>query len=58
MDLEYEFTLIREELKTIAILMVSGKESDKIEAALKIGCLHNICHENSLKFKKREKHER
>lgn len=57
MDLEYEFTFIREELKVIGILMVSGTESDKIEAAFKLGCLYNICHEHSIKFKKREKDE-
>ncbi len=55
MDLESEFTFIRDELKKIAFLMAYEGEGGKVEAIFKVGCLHNICDDLSLKFKKREK---
>lgn len=43
-----EFEFIRNKLENIASLMCTN---NLIEASFMIGCLQNICHENSIKFK-------
>lgn len=45
-----EFIFLRDKLKKIAVLLCSDKLEDKMETAFLVGCLHSICHENSLKF--------
>lgn len=45
-----EFLLVRDKLKKIATLLVEGNPASTIEAAFLVGCLHNICHQNSILF--------
>lgn len=53
MALEFEF--LREKLKNIARAVIQNNQSDLIEAAFMIGCLHSICHQHCLDFHKKHK---
>ena len=47
-----EFIFIRDKLERIAHLVAHGNENTLREAIFMIGCLHNVCHENSILFQK------
>lgn len=49
-----EFEFLRTKLESVARLLVKHSEADLIEAGFMIGCLHSICHQNSLDFKVNE----
>lgn len=46
-----EFTFVRDRLKKLAELLITLDSKNLMEAAFLVGCLHNVCHENSIKFK-------
>ena len=46
-----EFAFIRDKLEKIASILVQDGEVSLKEACFLIGCLHNICNENSFSFK-------
>jgi len=46
-----EFEFIRSKLEKIARLLTQMDPNSIVEASFMIGCLHNVCHENSLKYK-------
>jgi hypothetical protein len=46
----YEFEFIKVKLEKIASLLHDNVVSSQIEAAFIVGCLHIICHQNSIDF--------
>ena len=52
-DPAYEFEFMRDKLKHIATLLADTENaSNLLEVSFYIGCLHSICHENWVYFKK------
>jgi hypothetical protein len=49
-----EFTFLGTGLRRIAELLISGEKKDIVEAVFLIGCLHNICYENSQLFSEKD----
>ena len=53
-SVQQEFIFIRDKLQTIASLLLDNEKNSLVHAFFILGCLHEICHQNSMIFQDRK----